>query len=547
MKKHGLWVLSSGLAMVLAGCGSSTTAASAHAKPINAMTINVNGGGPFVTNFNPYSPSERGGTGFIFEPLMIYNDLNGSLHPWLATSFQWGHHNTVLTFHLRRGVRFNNGQPFTASDVVFSFELLKKYPALDLNGVWSGLSSVKNNGQYTVTFTFKHPDTTLFSYIAQTPIVDKTQWQGVKNPVTYADSHPIGTGPYKLLKSSSSEYVLTANLYYWQKGKPAAKKITVPSLPSGSIADLKLSQGIFDWGGLFSPHINRNYVAKNPTYNHYWYPKGPPVTLYPNDGIYPLNSARFRKVLAMAINKPQIGKVGEYGYETSASQTGLILPSQKKWLVSGLPHTVHSVNKAQAILRRMGFHKNSSGQLVSPKGQVVKFTIQVPQGFIDWINDCQLISQDLKPLGISVRLLTPSYASYQGNLASGKFTLALDESNAGPNPWYYYNQTLNGAFSAAEGKTAVSNYERWNNAATNKYLAEFSRTTNSSKQKTALAGLEKIMTTKYPVIPLVYQAWWDQYSTKNFAGWPTAKNPYAVPAPYSYPSNLLVLTTIHQR
>ncbi|MHB1612514.1 MAG: ABC transporter substrate-binding protein, partial [Sulfobacillus sp.] len=464
------------IATAIAGCGANSAALPT--KTPTAMTINVNGGGPFVTNFNPYSPSQRGGTGFIFEPMMIYNDLNGSLHPWLATSYQWSDSNTVLRFTLRNGVKFNNGTPFTAHDVVFSFNLLKKFPALDLNGVWSGLASVTQTGTYGVTFTFKKPDTTLFAYIAQTPIVSAAQWASVKNPVTFADPNPVATGPYEVAKSISSEYVLKANPYYWQKGKPAAKTITVPSLPSGAIADLKLSQNIFDWGGLFSPNIQRNYVDKSPSTNHYWYPEGPPVTLYPNDGVYPLNQTKFRQAMAMAINKTTIGKVGEYGYELPASQSGLILPSQKSWLASNLPQTTYNTSRAQSLLSKIGFHKNAQGLLVAPNGSTVNFTIQVPTGFIDWISDSQLIVQDLQALGITVRLTTPSYSTWQSNLSTGKFTLAINEANAGPTPWYYYNQTLSSALSASEGQNAASNYERWINPQTDRYLNAFSSTTS---------------------------------------------------------------------
>ena len=107
-----------------------------------------------------------------------------------------------------------------------------------------------------------------------------------------------------------------------------------------------------------------------------------------------------------------------------------------------------------------------------------------------------------------------------------------------------YHQVLASGESAAEGGTAASNFERWVDPQTDKLLAEFSSTSNVAAEKTALKGLEQIMVQQAPVIPLVYQAWWDQYSTQHFVGWPTPSNPYAVPSPYSYPDNLLVITSI---
>jgi peptide/nickel transport system substrate-binding protein len=540
--------VSGSLVVALLGTvGASQGAAfAAGSSASSGITINVNGGGPFVCNYNPYSPNQTDGSaGFIFEPLMIVNSLTGKVTPWLATAYAWSNGNKTLTFTVRTGVKFSNGEPFSAADVAFSLNLLKKFPGLDLNAVWpgSGLSSVTAPSATKVVFSFSRPDTPLFFYVAQTSIVPEAIWSKLANPVTFADTSPVGTGPYELALCQSSEYQFKANPDYWQKGKPAAKTITVPSLPSGAIADTKLSEGVFDWGGLFAPNVQGTYVNKDPKYNHYWYPQGTPVTLYPNDRVYPMNIAGFRRAMAMAVDRQKIGNIGEYGYENPANQTGVVLPSQSQWYAPSVGNLGYNPAGAAKLLSSLGFHKKGN-TLVAPSGKAVSFSIQVPAGFIDWISDCQLIAQELGVLGISVRVTTPSYASYQSNLGTGNFTLALDEPSAGSNPWYMYHQVLASGESAAEGGAAASNFERWIDPQTDKLLTEFSSTSNVAAEKTALKGLEQIMVQQAPVIPLVYQAWWDQYSTQHFVGWPTASNPYAVPSPYSYPDNLLVITSI---
>lgn len=531
------------LSAVAGGQGAAYASSSSSSSGI---TINVNGGGPFVCNYNPYSVNQTDGSyGFLFEPMMIIDSLTGKITPWLATRYAWSDGDKTLTFTIRSGVKFSDGSPFSANDVAFSFNLLKKFPALDLNGVWpgSGLASVTAPSATEVVFKFSRPDTPLFFYIAQTPIVPQAIWSKVKNPVTFANTSPVGTGPYELALCQSSEYEFKANPDYWQPGKPAAKTITVPSLPSGAIADTKLSENVFDWGGLFAPNIVGTYVDKAPKYNHYWYPSGPPVILYPNDKVYPMTLTGFRKAMAMDMNRTEIGKIGEYGYEPAANQTGVVLPSQKEWLAPSVGNITYNPSGAAKLLSSLGFHKKGS-VLYAPNGKAVSFTIQVPSGFIDWISDCQIIAEELGSLGIKVRVTTPAYATWQSNLGTGNFTLALDEPSAGSNPWYTYHQVLSSAASAPEGKTAASNFERWVDPQTDKLLAAFSSTANVAEQKADLKSLEQIMVQQVPVIPLVYQAWWDQYSTQHFVGWPTASNPYAVPSPYSYPDNLLVITTI---
>ena len=89
------------------------------------------------------APTTLLSAGFVYEPLVFVNPLqNGKTTPMLATSWKWGAGNKSLTFTIRKGVKFNDGTPMTPADVVFTFNLLKKYPALDLPGDWAVLSSV---------------------------------------------------------------------------------------------------------------------------------------------------------------------------------------------------------------------------------------------------------------------------------------------------------------------------------------------------------------------------------------------------------------------
>ena len=109
----------------------------------------------------------------------------------LASSYSWGAGDKSLTFTIRSGVKFSNGTPLTANDVAYTFNLLKKYPALDLPGVWSVLSSVTATGTDQVTMDFSAPAVPWFYYIAdQVPIVSQAIWSKVANPVAYPDKPP---------------------------------------------------------------------------------------------------------------------------------------------------------------------------------------------------------------------------------------------------------------------------------------------------------------------------------------------------------------------
>jgi ABC-type transport system substrate-binding protein len=86
----------------------------------------------FTRNFNPFVSTALPGTvNVIHEPLMIYSSASGELAPWLATGYEWSDDLTTLAFTLRDGVLWSDGEPFTTSDVAFTFNLLKTAPGVN--------------------------------------------------------------------------------------------------------------------------------------------------------------------------------------------------------------------------------------------------------------------------------------------------------------------------------------------------------------------------------------------------------------------------------
>ena len=146
--------------LLAAACGTSSSPSSGKsAGPSGTLTLSNEQGALWTCSFNPFNPSDlnEGVTmGQIYEPLVFVNTLqNAKATPWLATAWAWSKNNTVLTFTIRKGVKFNDGTPMTAADVAFTFNLMKKFSGLDLNSVWSVLSSVTQQGSDQVVMTFK--------------------------------------------------------------------------------------------------------------------------------------------------------------------------------------------------------------------------------------------------------------------------------------------------------------------------------------------------------------------------------------------------------
>lgn len=497
----------------------------------------------YVDNFNPFSPYNppAGIVSLFYEPLYQIDSNNGTALPWLATSYSWNSNNTVLTFHLRKDVKFSNGVAFNSTDVAFTFNMEMK----DLKE-YTYISNVSAVGTYTVNFTLTHSDVPVFQYIASNFILPKAEWQNVSNPLKQVVTNPIGTGPYLLSSFSAQKIALVKNKNYWQAGEPRVSKIDYIDYTSNNALVLALSQGKVDWAPVFSPNITKLFVDKNPTYNHYFFPQGQPVTLLTNDMKYPFNQSFFRQAVSLSINRTQISKIGEYGYEQPANAAG-ILKQQEFWLNSTNKNLASSLatfntTKAVSILEDHGY-SIKSGRLYSPNGtELPAITLMTVAGYTDWDSDVAIISQNLQNIGLKVNIVTPTHNEVTQDIATGNFTMAqFVVTSAGPNPWYDY--TGIGGNVPKIGQSALVNEMRWNSSGTNfiNYYNEFSNTSNSNQQKTYINDMASIMLNQMPIIPLVYSADWFEYVNKTIGGFPNSNNNYWVPLSWS-PGSMEVVT-----
>ena len=539
-------VLAAGLlAAALAACGGSSPSASSGSGsasgPSGTLTISNEQGTLWTCSFNPFNPSNlaQGVTfGQVYEPLAFVNTLqSGKATPWLATAWAWSDGNKMLTFTIRNGVKWNDGTPMTAADVAFTFNLMKKFPTLDLNSAWSVLSSVTQQGN-KVVMTFKNAAVPYFYYIAdQTPIVPQHVWSTIANPVSYADANPVGTGAFTVNPCSAQNITYVANPHYWQPGEPKLAKVLYPAFTSNDPANTYLATGQAQWGSQFIPNIESFYTSKSPD-NHYWFPPIANVTLIPNLTVPGLNNAAVRQAMAYAIDRNRVSQIGEYGYEPPANQTGIVTPTFSSWedtsAASQYDYTYNPA-KAKQILTSAGFKMGSNGIFASPSGKPLSFTVINIGGYSDWVASMQVIQQDLKTVGIQITTDNLSQNDFLSRLYNGDYQLAYNNQQGGPSPYYEFRQWLYSANSAPIGKQAASNWERYSNPATDALINQYATTTSKAQQQQIVDQLQQVLLKDVPFIPVTEEVAWYQYNTSKFTGWVTQSDPYAVPAAYFYP------------
>ncbi len=527
------------LGLLLTACGGGAGSGATKSTQNSALTIQTGPNGDFTRVFSPFSPSTNPGTnGMVFETLLYINQLNNKITPWLASSYSFSSDAKTVTFNIRQGVKWSDGQPFSADDVVFTLNDIKQYSDADLGGLWNYISSVSSPDANTVVVQLKQAYSPILWYLGnQLYIVPKHIWQSVGDPGKYSDAQPVGTGPFVLSSFTPQLIDFKKNPNYWQPGLPKVGELRYPSYNSNASLELDMDRGNLDWVSLYTPNLQKGYVDRDPAHNKYWFAPANDVSLFMNLTKPPFNNVNFRKALSLVVDRAQISKEGETGFEAPASPTGLILPNQQQFLAPQYQNLSNTPDTAQAtqLLTSAGFTKGADGVLKDPSGKPVTFNINVVTGWSDWVTDCQIMASEMKTLGIQATVNALAYNSWINALETGSFETSINGVGGGPTPFYIYQTLLSKDRTAPIGQIAASNYERWNDVTTQKLLVQYASTTDATVQNQALAGLEQIMVNEVPAIPLVTGAFWYEYNTKNFTGWPDPNNQYAVGAPWQYP------------
>jgi peptide/nickel transport system substrate-binding protein len=545
------------LVLLLAAVGVLATAGTSLSTPASGgkLVIDNESGSTWTCHFNPFNPAvSLTSFGFQYEPLEFVDILKSgpsAVTPWLAAGSQWSNGYKTLTFTIRAGVKWSDGQPFSAKDVAYTFNAMRSDKAIDLQALWAAdggpVTSVTLKGSDQVVFTFNAPSQSYFYYIAdQTPIIPQHIWAKLDQSKLHAynDPNPVGTGPYLMSNCAPQNIKYLRNPHYWQSTPshpvPAIEEVDYPAFLSNTPANLYLSQGQAQWGGQYIPNIQSFYIGKDPAHRHYWFPPVLNVSLVPNLSNHLLGELPVREALSLAIDRGVVSRLGESGYQQAANQTGVVLPTYQSWYDSSLPATTYNPAKAQQILKSAGFTKGSDGIFKDRSGNRLAFTIKTISGFSDWDASLQVITQELKAVGIAVTVQDENSGPYTTDLQSGNFQLAYAGSGgpapiAGPSPYYELRGLL---FSGNIGST---NYSRYKSAATDALFDKYPAV-SLAQQIQIMHQVEKVMVADIPFIPVTEGVDWYQYDTSHFSGWPTASNPYAQPSPYQSPDLDVVLT-----
>jgi peptide/nickel transport system substrate-binding protein len=521
------------------------------------LTANAEATTTWVRNFNPFGQtSARYSTlDFIYEPLVIFNRAKGNEPVFrLAESFELSDDLKTITFTLRDGLKWSDGQPLTAADVAFTYDYLKKFPALDFISVSPLFESVEALDERTVKFTLVQPNSLIAYQIVQMPIVPQHIWADIAEPVTFANENPVGSGPLtEIGRFTPQVYDQCRNPNYWDNASLKVDCMRWPQIADNTQVLAALASGSLDWATSFVPDIDNTFVAKDPEHNHYWYTPSSLVSFSVNlktpdeNNRKAFTDVNFRRALSMMIDREAIVDIAGYGYPIVNDDPAILGELYKDWANPAVAEqfgqfTKFDLEGAQALLDEHGYvDADGDGFRDNPDGTKISFTLEVPNGWTDWIDAVQISLESLQAAGIDVKMATPEAAVWTSDLIDGKYGMTLNALAAASSPYFPYVRAFN---PEDEGKSRFV-AQRWFDPELMPLLDQFTQTKSADEQRELMNKAQLIVAENLPLIPVYNSPSFYQYSTKRFTGWANAENPFVIPSVANFnPGRLLHLLAL---
>lgn len=495
-----------------------------------------------IQNFNPYLATNlRTTTDFVYEPLVIFNEMHGNEPVMrLAEDFRMSDDLMSVTFDIRKGVKWSDGEKFTADDVIYSYQLLKDKPELDQRGINKWITKVERLNEYQVKFTLSEANSNVPYEISLVPVVAEHIWSKVENPTTFTNENPVGTGPFTEIDTFTPQlYIQCRNPNYWDNANLDVDCLRVPQIANNDQLLGKIVNSELDWTSSFIPDIDRTYASASPNHQ-YWYPPSGTQALMVNfknpDAAKneALTNVEFRRAMGMALDRQTIIDIAFYGGGTVNDFASGLGYAFEAWSDETIHNkykkfNTYNVEGAKKQLADAGFKDvNGDGYVDTPSGKPFELLIQSPNGWTDFNNTVQLAVEQLDEVGIKTKARTPEFAVYNQAMLEGTYDVAFTNYFHGADPHLYWNSAYNSALQEGDGMPRFAMHY-FKDAKLDALLDSFYKTADKEEQIEIAHGIQKIIAENQVTLPILSGAYMYQYNTQRFTGWWNEKNPKGRP------------------
>ncbi|MBP6943516.1 MAG: peptide-binding protein [Candidatus Omnitrophica bacterium] len=362
--------------------------------------------------------------GLVYNGLIRYDkDLN--LEGELAESWEIKDEGLVIIFHLRKGVKWHDGEPFTARDVEFTYlKLIDPNVKTPYSGDFERVKSLEVLDDHTVKVTYKEPFSPGLSSwgmgIMPRHLLEKEDLGSTKY-----SRNPVGTGPYRFKEWKTGEkIVLTSNPDYYE-GRPFINRYIYRIIPDQATTFLELQTQGVDQIGLtplqYSRQTDTPFFRKN--YRKYRYPSFGYTYMGLNLRDAKFSDARVRLALDHAIDKDEIITGVLLGL--GRISTGPFPP--ESWACNkDIKPVPYDPAKAKELLKEAGWEDHDGDGILDKNGQKFRFTIMTNQGNDPRKTASEIIQRRLKDVGIEAEVRIIEWATFLSEfIDKGKFEAVI--------------------------------------------------------------------------------------------------------------------------
>jgi len=353
--------------------------------------------------------------GDIYESLLRYDtDLNPQ--PSLATDWKISEDGLTYTFHLREGVKWHDGEDFTAEDVVFSADEFLRETNARLRVSLEHVESITAPDDYTVVFQLKEPFGPFIGVFeaGTMPMIPKHIYEGTEYKNNPANNTPVGTGPFKFESWEKGSYIhLVKNEDYYLEGQPYLDEVYYRVIPDAAARAVAFENGEVDvlpGGSIENWDVARLTKMDNVcSTGKGWEYFAPHALAWLNNREGATSHKEFRQALMYAIDRDFVRDVIWNGFGKVA--TGPI-SSKTNFYSDDVTHYDYNPDKARALLDEMGYDGEPVRILPLPYGET-------------WQRWAEAMKQNLEEVGVNVEMVASDVAGWNQKLADWDYDIAF--------------------------------------------------------------------------------------------------------------------------
>lgn len=366
----------------------------------------------------------------VTEGLLAY-DFDVKPQPSLATAWEVLNEGRSIIFTLREGVKWHDGQDFTAEDVAFSLTTLKEvHPRM--RGALADLEEVVVLEPHKVELKLARPAPHLFRALAaqEAPMIPRHIYEGSEVATNPANAAPIGTGPYRFKEwVSGSHVVLVRNDDYWDAGKPFVDQLIFRVIKDAASAAVAMETGegdIVDAVGLSLTDVERLEKLPNLGTTTDGWAYAPTVLLAEFNFDNPvLANHKVRQAIAHAVNLEDLIEVAWYGRANIV--TGPIPPDFPD-LYANMPVHAYDPQLSAKLLDEAGYPVGANGKRFKVMIDAVPYGTGPRRSAV-------VLQQALEDVGIEVELRDQDFASYTKRVYTDRaFDICINSISTGADP-----------------------------------------------------------------------------------------------------------------